>query len=265
MSSVLAIVEGHSERAFVERVLAPHLGLVGVALTARLIGPVGHKGGVRRPWPQVREEIIAMLRTGGGRRAVHVTTMFDYYGMPDDWPGREESVPKEHQAKATCVEASIHADICASLGQAFDPRLLFPYVQMHELEALLFVDIHKLRYEFVDEARTLTELASSVAGIPPEQINDSPVTAPSKRIIQHIHEYGRQGSCRPASPRLDRSPGTARRVPALRRLADPSRIAGAAELEALATPLAPCTNTTAPASSPNSTRFAAPGCGRRNA
>ncbi len=188
MPDVLAVVEGQSERAFLETVLAPHLSLRGIHITARLVGEPGHKGGSRRPWESVRKETTQLLR-GGRRRARYVTTMFDYYGMPDSWPGRANASRQPHERKAHTVETAIHADICESLGVAFDQRLFVPYVQMHELEALIFVRPATLEYEFVEMSAKVAALAASVHGMRPEEINDSPLTAPSKRIINLVPNY----------------------------------------------------------------------------
>jgi hypothetical protein len=189
MPEVIAIVEGQSEQAFVERVIAPHLGALGLAVHSKLIGPPGHKGGLARSWSSCNREIRAMLRIGGGKRVVHATTLFDFYGMRPDWPGRTEAMAAQAADQPRIVEQAIHAAVCTDLGSSFDPDLFFPHVQMHELEALLFTDIGMLRYEFLDGEHRLRELADSVRGIPPEEINDSPTTAPSKRIIRHVPEY----------------------------------------------------------------------------
>jgi hypothetical protein len=227
MPEVIAIVEGQSEQAFVQRVLAPHLGAIGVAVHARLLGPPGKKGGLCRPWSVCGREIQAMLRTGGGRRRVHATTMFDYYGMRPDWPGRTEAESVPFLAKPRIVERAIHDAVCTELGDSFDPNLFFPHVQMHELEALLFTDIEKLSHEFLDGDHRLRELADSVRGIPPEEINDSPTTAPSKRIIRHVPEYG--GAKVRAAPEVLNLIG----LPALRR-ACPHFASWMARLESLA-------------------------------
>ena len=45
MSRVLLLVEGQTERAIAEAVLAPHLAEKGVWLYPRIVGKPGHKGG----------------------------------------------------------------------------------------------------------------------------------------------------------------------------------------------------------------------------
>lgn len=62
-----------------------------------------------------------------------------------------------------------------------------PYIQLHEFEALLFVDIIRLQNEYPlsgDRIRLLKE-ETAVYG-DPEMIDNSPDTAPSKRIIAAV-------------------------------------------------------------------------------
>ena len=75
------------------------------------------------------------------------------------------------------------------MGPRFHPRRFVPYVVMHEFEALLFSDCVRL-------ARSVgqPDLASSLQAIrnsftSPEEIDDSPHTAPSKRIEKSIFRY----------------------------------------------------------------------------
>ena len=76
-----------------------------------------------------------------------------------------------------------------AMGPRFHPRRFVPYVVMHEFEALLFSDCVRL-------ARSVgqPDLASSLQAIrnsftSPEEIDDSPHTAPSKRIEKSIFRY----------------------------------------------------------------------------
>ena len=91
MSRILVHVEGHTEEAFVNRVLAPHLCELGyTSVRARLLGNArqrSRRGGIR-PWNSVRQDILNHLREDETALA---TTMVDYYGLPYTWPGREQA------------------------------------------------------------------------------------------------------------------------------------------------------------------------------
>lgn len=80
---IIALVEGPTEETFVRRLLAPDLGVHGVAITATTYGRPRKHGGVPS-WGRARRELLRLLKEDRGRR---VTTMFDYYGLPGDWPG----------------------------------------------------------------------------------------------------------------------------------------------------------------------------------
>src|SRR5436309_1791269 len=109
MVRVLALVEGPTERNFGQRILAPHLGSLGIAFHPRVIGQPGHKGGVG-PWERAKREIVHLIRQEP--RSVF-TTMFDFYALPQSWPGRKEVVQNglKNLAAVSLIESRIGAEI----------------------------------------------------------------------------------------------------------------------------------------------------------
>jgi len=108
--------------------------------------------------------------------------MLDLYALPGTFPGwLQADACSTALQKATALESALQCD----LG---DPRLI-PYIQLHEFEALLFCDLGELRTRISGSGPALEALARSVAHLDPEDINQGPATAPSKRIIQHIPIY----------------------------------------------------------------------------
>lgn len=181
MARVLALVEGQTEQSFVKELLAHELAPHNIFLTASLLGKPGRRhGGIRR-WHSVRRDVIAALKQDRER---FCTTMFDYYAMPSDWPGRSPTPHSSSSAVASTVERALADDIRHELGLGFDQRRFVPYVQMHEFEALLFSDPAAFASVMLDHssaAETLLEIAASFDT--PEDIDDSPMLAPSKRIL----------------------------------------------------------------------------------
>ena len=187
MSRLLIHVEGQTEETFVNTALAPHLYQVGyTSVSARLIGNArqrSRRGGIRS-WESVRKDILNHLREDPAALA---TTMVDYYGLPRTWPGREQAGRHATLKKrAAAVEQAILEDL--SKGPGRPPRFV-PYVVMHEFEGLLFSDPDRF-------AQSLGEpdLAPEFQAIrgrfkTPEDINDSPETAPSKRILSLYPRY----------------------------------------------------------------------------
>jgi len=178
MVRVHVLVEGDTEETFVRDVLAPHLASYEIYLLPRKLGKKQHKRGICR-YPLAQREILITLKQD---MQAFCTTMFDYYGMPPDWPKRREARQKPCVEKSIMVEDGMLADISSQLGGGFNCSRFVPYVQMHEFEALLFSDPKALAevLELADDMpiRRITGQFKS-----PEEINDSQHTAPSKRIL----------------------------------------------------------------------------------
>ena len=105
------------------------------------------------------------------------TTMFDYYALPDDFPGVEESTEiQDVRNRISFLEDKFAEE----LGRG----AFIPYIQLHEFEALLFVDIIRLQTEYPLSGERIRKLKeeTDIYG-DPEMINNSPDAAPSKRII----------------------------------------------------------------------------------
>ncbi len=185
MNRVIAVVEGQTERTFIRDVLAPWLGWKGVILSARLVGKPGSKGGATS-FRRAQNDMLSLLKQESD---TYVTTMFDFYGMPDEWPGRIRAKRLTHHNKAPHVERAIREKVLAELGADIDERRLFPYIQMHEFEALLFSEPAALSHVMrePDMAEDLQSIRDEFDT--PEEINDNPTTAPSKRIGRLFHNY----------------------------------------------------------------------------
>ena len=192
MARVLIHVEGETEETFVKELLAPHLLDFGHYAQARLMGNArlrSRRGGIRA-WTSAKGDIIRHLREDPG---VTVTTMVDYYALPSSgdgaWPGRETATMLAFDAKAPALCAALAADVSTAMGRGFDPVRFVPYVMMHEFEALLFSDCARFAQGIGQPG-----LASALEGVragfsSPEEINDSPLTAPSKRVLGIVPKY----------------------------------------------------------------------------
>ena len=190
---LLVHVEGQTEESVVNEILGPHLYRHGyTSVSARLLGNArqrAQRGGIRS-WPTVRKEIINHLKEDASSLA---TTMVDYYGMPrtgaDAWPGRDAAGVLPFPQKAVTVQRAMHLDICNVLGQGFDRRRFIPYVTIHEFEGLLFS--HCVRFAQGIGRPDLTQQFQEIRDgfESPEEINDSDVTAPSKRVEELVPGY----------------------------------------------------------------------------
>ncbi len=189
MNEIVAIVEGQTEQTFVRDHLAAHLGGRGISIWAVLPGKSRKHGGVRK-WEAARGDILRTLKEGR-----YVTTMFDFYAMPDDWPGRAEAKSLPCDRRGPHVEQSITRDIAEAVGGSFNARQLIPYVQVHEFEAILFADVAKMAETLAPVCPTRQdELTMVFKGIldsagQAEAINDGYETCPSRQIAGWVSAY----------------------------------------------------------------------------
>ncbi len=154
MTVRLAILaEGFTEKAFVNKILSPHLLNYSVHATAPNL-----KGGV---------SLSALSRDI--RRLVYdydfVTTMVDYYGFG-----------KRGQKTADEIES----EILNSCGEF--PGKIIPYLQRHEFEALLFSHLEKMADYFNWNSSQKGRLERIRK--PPEEIDDN---LPPAKLIAQIH------------------------------------------------------------------------------
>ncbi|MXZ08090.1 MAG: DUF4276 family protein [Gemmatimonadetes bacterium] len=193
MTRLLIHVEGETEETFVNEILGPHLYACGyTAVSARLIGNPrqrDRRGGIK-PWSTVRRDILNHLKED---TSCLVSTMVDYYGLPKSssgaWPGRETADNVPFSEKANTVENALLTDICEQMGSAFNRNRFIPYLMMHEFEALLFSDCEAFSRSIGHPsiAREFQEIRDTFDS--PEEIDDSPHTAPSKRVERLVPEY----------------------------------------------------------------------------
>lgn len=181
MKRINLVVEGQSEETFVRDFLAPTLALQGLAIVARCVETgkkrVGTFKGGMTSYLKAKNDISQWLRQD---RNAYVSTMFDLYALPNDFPGFATPNLMGH-AKAQAIETALAADI--------NDRNFVPYIQVHEFEALVFSEIQQIE-EVIPDCRAGNALHNvRLQHQTPEHINDGPNTAPSKRILTHVPSY----------------------------------------------------------------------------
>ncbi len=180
MRRIYLLVEGQTEEAFVNELLTPHYAPMGLFLTPIVVSTSpGHRGGMTS-YAKVRPQIERLCKQDAD---AYVTTLFDLYALPKDFPGRNSpAYPKLSggHARANFLEAELIKDI--ALGN-FIPNLL-----VYEFEALLFSQIEAFE-QWIDDDDLLSPLREIRLKTEPEEINDHPHTAPSKRILNAMTGY----------------------------------------------------------------------------
>ena len=182
MKKVLIYVEGQTEETFIRDVLGPYLGRLNIYLiptlarTKRTRSGKTFKGGIVS-YKQVRGDILTLLRDAS---ADLVTTMIDYYGLPDDFPGKGSLPSGEPFLRVQYLEDAFAKDIGRPKFQ--------PFLTLHEFEALLFAKPEEISGAFPN-ARQVDQLIKEVSALHPEEINEGPATHPSARIDKYIPGY----------------------------------------------------------------------------
>jgi len=152
-------VEGTTEEKFIKQVLAPYFIGKNIYLTAISLG-----GDVNV------DKVCAELKKLANNFDF-ITTFYDFYGFKKvDQDETKESLEDK-------ILARVHDNI---------KKRLIPFVQKYEFEGLLFSEPESMG--LVLKSKEVTEWAKDVLDDfngDPEQINNSPETAPSKRLIKH--------------------------------------------------------------------------------
>ena len=193
MTNLRILAEGFTEVRFANEVLIPHLAGFGVYGSASMVVTSGRRGskegqGGGCTYLAWKKDITDWIKAEGHRSDFWFTSMLDLYGLAaftDSFPGYDEcrGLPDPNKKVAGLEEA---------WGNDIGFQHFIPHLQLHEFEALLLVDLSVLKLQFIKQSREIDTLIAEIhdAGKPPEQIDEGRETAPSKRIIHHLPQYG---------------------------------------------------------------------------
>jgi len=178
------LCEGSTEERFVKEILAPYL------INCNIFATPINLGGVSR-YSKIRTELEILSKSDP---TAFVTSMLDYYKLPSDTPGK--STTGDIYKIANEIEIAVNAN----LGEQ---RNLLVNLIIHEFEGLLFSDVSAFNGEAKANDKALLELAQIKNEFPtPEHINDSEMTAPSKRIKKILPEYSKTLNGIPIAKRI---------------------------------------------------------------
>jgi hypothetical protein len=183
MIKVLVLVEGQTEETFITELLAPHLAarqvypIPKLLTTKRVKNGPDFKGGVFS-YGKIRNDSVRLLQDTS---AALVTTLLDFYGLPSDFPGVKTMQVRSCYDQVVYLEKKFQEDIAH--------RKFMPYLALHEFEAMLFAAPDKIAQTFPEariepEVRSIREQFAS-----PEEIDNDPTTAPSKRLERLLPFY----------------------------------------------------------------------------
>jgi hypothetical protein len=190
MIDVYLVVEGRTEQTFIRDVLAPEMLKKSFFLFPALLGKPGHKGGDVR-FDRAKNDIGKFLCQ---RPNIIVSTMLDYFKIDESWPGCDEIKRKVNAGqslsslqKAQLIEDETHKKILENFPDCKAENRFIPYISMHEFEALLFSDADVLSSKLNVDIEDIQKILKNYEN--PEEINDGPKTAPSKRLLNLKRDY----------------------------------------------------------------------------
>ncbi len=177
-TELFIVAEGATEQMFLGRVLAPYWAARGIFVKATQISKKGQKGGDVK-FSRAQRDVVNFLKQ---RSNTLVATFVDYYGVKE-WPGleaaRKLNNPSPMQLADTLNSAS-KAEIVKVGEELGAAERYLPFVAVHEFESFLFSDVDVLAAA-INVGRDVIQNVVDAAGSP-EGINNSPDTAPSKRL-----------------------------------------------------------------------------------
>ena len=178
------LCEGQTEDRFIKEILNPYLRRSNIFTTpiickTKRVAGKKYKGGVSK-YSKIKSELEILCK---GDPTAFVTTMFDYYGLPNDTPGKDAT------GDIYKIADEIESAIKDNLGGL---RNLVVNLILHEFEGLLFSDVSAFLGVAKADSKIVMELGRIKNSFPsPEHINDSETTAPSKRIARILPEYSK--------------------------------------------------------------------------
>lgn len=181
MKRLIIVCEGQTEQSFCQNVLSPYFQAKGIVVEAPIIKQSG--GGIVS-WETLKRQLVAHLHEGDAI----VTMLIDFYGIKDSYqfPGWEEAKSIENsQDKMNGLFLDMSKDMPEELKSRF-----VPYIQLHEFEGLLFSDISAFKNNFMPVECDFDAIQSAIDEFEtPEDINNTPETAPSSRLIASVTGY----------------------------------------------------------------------------
>jgi hypothetical protein len=179
------IVEGQTEEEFVKTLLHPYC----IAQNIYDVRPIKIQTGQHRGkrfkggfinYQHLRRDAIHHLKQENSS----IVSMFvDFFRMPPSVPNYADCIQKSTTSlQIECLESAISKDI----GY---PSRFIPYIQRHEFEALLFASNAGFEKYFSAKASQTKAIIEQYPN--PEDINNHPETAPSKRLLGIIPSYNK--------------------------------------------------------------------------
>ena len=182
MKRIYVYCEGQTEESFVNNLLTDYFSqkeiqVTPIICTTKRTSVRKFKGGISS-FEKFSKELKIICKQHPNEK---VTTMIDYYGLPNDFPGINLPEPDIYK-KVEQIEVSIKENIGV--------ENLSVYISLHEFESLLYSEPNVFCSFGNSVDRQIKEIKENFNNNP-EKINDSKETSPSKRILGCIADYSK--------------------------------------------------------------------------
>lgn len=177
------LVEGQTEEAIVNDVLAPYLTKRGFSVSASILvtrrpaGQPWNRGGATS-WARIAGDVRRLL---GDTSLDVLTTLIDYYGFPADAPGMASRPGASPFERVTDVESAV--------ADTIGDRRFVPHLVLHETEAWVFAAAEQFAELRGDPALATAMRAEVNRAGGAELINEGARTAPSRRLVRICPDY----------------------------------------------------------------------------
>ena len=177
MIRLLIVAEGLTEVGFVNQVLKPHLEALGQ--NALVVSAPNLRG--YRTYAWLRKFLGKLLHSQSSELAV--TTMVDLFRLPADFPDRDYSPDAIAFDRVRHLEERFADDI--------GDRRFFPYLQLHEFEALVLAGLPLLAEQHPNRRKDIHDLDSRLNRefASPEHVNR--LRPPSYWLNDVVPEYNK--------------------------------------------------------------------------
>lgn len=189
MKRLFIVVEGETEERFLRKVLYNDFIIKGIHieaqqwLTNRKLGI----GGGGSNFDLIENHLRRLMARYQHDRDLFISVMIDLYAFPkggntvyDDEVSRQQN----GRNKALLLQDK--------MNDRMQYQNFIPYVQLHEYEALLLSKPDALLSFYTDKVKEVENLKAEIEGKQPEEINETPEGAPSKRLIKYLPRYEKQ-------------------------------------------------------------------------
>lgn len=189
MKKLFIVVEGETEERFLRTVIYPHFISLGIHIEAqswitnRKLGTSG--GG--SSFDLIENHLRRLMSRYKNDDNVFFSIMIDLYKFP-----RQGNTIYDADLSGVNTGKDKALLLQRKMSIRFSNRSFIPYVQLHEFEALLLSKPAEFGVFYTDKKKEIQALIKEIKGLAPEEINETPEGAPSKRIIKHIPTYKHQ-------------------------------------------------------------------------